>query len=67
MFLLNPKAYDRAHMDKESREIMLKTIKFFEDKGLKKIKADDQAATWYQDFLDFIKKEQTFASLLTPE
>ena len=67
MFLLNPKAYDRAHMDKESREIMLKTIKFFEDKGLKKIKADDQAATWYQDFLDFIKKEQPFAKLLTPE
>jgi acyl-CoA dehydrogenase len=67
MFLLNPKAYDRAHLDTESREIMLKTIKFFEDKGLKKIKEDDQAAAWYQDFLDFLKKEQPFARLLTPE
>ena len=67
MFLLNPKAYDRAHMDKESREIMLKTINFFEKKGLKKIKEDDQAAIWYEDFLDFLKKEKTFAMLLTPK
>ena len=66
MFLLNPKKYDRAHLDQKSKDIMLKTIEFFETKGLKKLKEDDQAAAWYQDFLDFIKKEQTFASLLTP-
>ena len=66
MFLLNPKKYDRAHLDQKSRDIMLKTMEFFETKGLKKLKEDDQAAVWYQDFLDFIKKEQTFASLLTP-
>ena len=67
MFLLNPKQYDRPHLDARSKEIMLKTIEFFEKKGIKKIKQDDQAAVWYQDFLDFIKKEQTFADLLTPE
>ena len=66
MFLLNPKRYDRAHLDQKSKDIMLKTIEFFETKGLKKLKEDDQAAVWYQDFLDFIKKEETFASLLTP-
>jgi len=66
MFLLNPLQYDRPHLDARSTEIMLKTIKFFEKKGIKKIKQDDQAAVWYQDFLDFIKKEQTFADLLTP-
>ncbi|RPJ56003.1 MAG: acyl-CoA dehydrogenase [Dehalococcoidia bacterium] len=66
MFLLNPKQYDRPHLDARSKEIMLKTIEFFEKKGIKKIKQDDQAAVWYQDFLDFIKKEQTFADLLTP-
>ncbi len=66
MFLLNPRKYDRAHLDQQSKDIMLKTIEFFETKGLKKIKEDDQAAVWYQDFLDFLKKEQPFASLLTP-
>lgn len=66
MILLNPKNYDREHADPETREIMLKTIDFFESKGLKKIKEDDQAMTWYDDFLSFIKKEQTFAKLLTP-
>ena len=40
---------------------------FLRTKGLKKIKEDDQAMVWYQDFLDFIKKEQIFAHLLTPE
>jgi acyl-CoA dehydrogenase len=66
MFLLNPRQYDRPHLDARSKEIMLKTIEFFEKKGIKKIKQDDQNAVWYQDFLDFIKKEQTFADLLTP-
>jgi acyl-CoA dehydrogenase len=66
MFLLNPKKYDRAHLDQKSKDIMLKTIEFFETRGLKKLKEDDQAAIWYKDFLDFIKKEETFASLLTP-
>ncbi|MDD5312695.1 MAG: acyl-CoA dehydrogenase [Dehalococcoidia bacterium] len=66
MFLLNPRQYDRPHLDARSKEIMLKTIEWFEKKGLKRIKEDDQAAIWYQDFLDFIKKEGIFADLLTP-
>ena len=66
MLLFNPKKYERHHADDKSKQIMLKTIKFFEQKGLKKIKEDDQAAVWYDDFLEFIKKEQTFATLLTP-
>jgi len=43
MALLNPKRYERWHADERSREIVVKTIAFFEDKGLKKIKEDDQA------------------------
>lgn len=66
MLLFNPKKYERHHADDRSKQIMLKTIEFFEQKGLKKIKEDDQAAVWYDDFLEFIKKEQTFATLLTP-
>lgn len=67
MELLNPKQYKRQHNDEKTRELVLKTIDFFETKGLTKIKQDDQAMVWYQDFLDFIKKEQVFAHFLTPE
>ena len=66
MLLLNPKRYERWHADERSREIVVKTIAFFEDKGLKKIKEDDQAMIWYEDFLAFIKKEKAFAAMLTP-
>ena len=66
MFLFNPQKYQREHADSRSRELVEKTIAFFEKKGLKKIKEDDQSKVWYQDFLDFIKEEQVFASLLTP-
>jgi len=66
MILFNPKKYDRWHADERSKEIVLKTIAFFEGKGLKKIKDDDQARVWYEDFLDFIRQERIFATLLTP-
>ena len=66
MILLNPKNYDREHRDTKVKEMMQKTIDFFEKKGLKKIKEDDQASIWYDDFLAFIKKEQIFATFLTP-
>ncbi|MBT3254769.1 MAG: acyl-CoA dehydrogenase [Candidatus Marinimicrobia bacterium] len=45
---------------------MQKTIQFFETKGLQKVKDDDTNQVWYADFLDFIKKEKIFATLLTP-
>jgi acyl-CoA dehydrogenase len=66
MKLFNPKKYVRDHADDASREIVLKTIDFFENKGLKRIKEDDQKSVWYEDFLEFIKKEKVFATLLTP-
>ncbi|MCG8401042.1 MAG: acyl-CoA dehydrogenase [Firmicutes bacterium] len=67
MLFLNPRKYRREFVDERSREIMLKTIDFFEKKGLKSIKEDDRESKWHEDFLAFIKKEQIFASLLTPE
>ena len=66
MFLLNPHHPTRFYPDARSREIMLKTIGFFESKGLPKIKEDDLARTWYADFLEFQKQERLFATLLTP-
>lgn len=64
--LLNPQNYQSPQHDSLSKEIMEKTIHFFEDKGLKSIKEDDQASRWYTDFLKLIKKEQIFSTLLTP-
>ena len=66
MFLLNPKKMDRHYPDQRSREIMEKTIAFFEKKGLDKLKHDFERAVWYQDFLDFVKEEGIFSSMMTP-
>ncbi len=67
MILLNPNDYKRNYHDEHSREIMLKTIAFFESKGLAKLKNDDRERVWYQDFIDFVKENKIFAHLLTPK
>ena len=64
--ILNPKKEKYGHLDQKSREIMLKTIDFFENKGLEKIKQDNYERVWYADFLEFIKENRIFATLLTP-
>ena len=66
MILLNPKKHDRKYSDEKSREIMLKTLEFFEKKGLASIKEDDRKRVWYREYLDFIKENKIFATLLTP-
>ena len=64
--LLHPKNETFEHLDLRSREIMLKTVAFFENKGKEKLKHDDHERVWYADFLEFIKEEKVFATLLTP-
>lgn len=64
--LLNPKKEKFEHLDEKSRRIMLKTIEFFENKGLKKLKHDDHERVWYADFLEVVKNEKMFATLMTP-
>lgn len=66
MVLLNPKHYDRYYPDLESKAIMEKTIQWFENRGKTQLLQDDFDRVWYQDFLDFIKEEEIFATLLTP-
>ena len=63
MILLNPKAHRRPYPDDRSREVMLKTIEFFERKGKARIKEDYHAKVWYSDFLDFVKEERIFATM----
>ncbi len=64
--LLNPNVGVREYPDARSREIMEKTIAFFEAKGLARVKEDDHERTWYQDFIDFVGKEGIYHSMLTP-
>jgi len=66
MILLNPKQHSRAYRDEPSRQMMLDTIKFFEDKGRGKLKKDDHERVWYADFLAFQREQGLFAKLLTP-
>src|SRR5437899_8541818 len=66
MILLNPKHHRRAYPDERSRQVMLRTIDFFERKGKRRLKADDHARVWYADFLDFVKQEGIFATICTP-
>ena len=64
--LLNPKTENFGHLDDHSRQMMEKTIAFFERKGKKKLKEDHFDRVWYADFLEFVKENKIFANLLTP-
>ena len=66
MLLLNPRHLTRNYPDQRSRDIMAKTVAFFEKKGLTKLKEDFNGAVWYADFLEFAKAEGLFASMMTP-
>jgi acyl-CoA dehydrogenase len=62
MLLLHPKNARTETTD----PIVMKTIAFFETRGKDRLKKDDHERVWYSDFLEFIKKEQIFATLMTP-
>ena len=66
MILLNPNRHVSRCTDERSREIMARTVEFFESKGLRRLKADDRERVWYADFLEFLAREQVFSTLLTP-
>ncbi len=67
MLLFNPGTAKYPSLDEKSRELLLKIIAFFESRGLEKLKQDDRDRVWYDEFLDFVKKEKLFATFLTPE
>ena len=66
MILLHPNHLQRDYPDERSAEVMRRVVEFFEAKGLQRIREDDQAAVWYQDFVDFLKRERIFATMCTP-
>ncbi|MFT4570660.1 MAG: acyl-CoA dehydrogenase [Hyphomicrobiaceae bacterium] len=66
MILFDPNNHTRPYPDERSKEVMLKTIEFFETKGKQRVKRDDHERTWYRDFLDFVGEENIFATMSTP-
>lgn len=66
--LLNPKKYrDRNYPDERSREIMLKTIEWFENKGLAAIKDSYHTKEFVEDYQKFVTDERIFESLFLPK
>jgi acyl-CoA dehydrogenase len=65
-FLFNPGRLEPGNLDERSRAIMTRTVDWFEAKGRARIKDDDHKRVWYADFLEFVKQEGIFATLLTP-
>jgi acyl-CoA dehydrogenase len=66
MTLFNPRTETFDHLDPESKSIMKKTIDYFENRGKKQLKSDYHERVWYDDFIQFLKENQIFATLLTP-
>jgi acyl-CoA dehydrogenase len=66
--LLNPKQYkDRNYPDERSKEIMLKTIQWFEDKGLARQKEQYHNREFASDFQKFVTEEGFFETLFLPK
>ncbi len=64
--LLDPRRYEGAELDAESRRLMLATIEWFEARGKRALKEADHERAFYRDFIDFQAAEGAFAKLLTP-
>lgn len=66
--LLNPKKYrDRGYPDERSKEIMLKTIEWFEKKGLAAQKEAYHKKEWCEDWQEFVTKERIFETIFLPK
>jgi acyl-CoA dehydrogenase len=64
--LFNPGSYEAANFDEATQHALRATIDFFESRGKATLKEHDHERTWYADFLEFVKRERIFATLLTP-
>ena len=64
--LFNPATADFDSLDPRSREIMSAAVEFFETKGLARLKDDGHQCRWCGDFLDVVKENRIFSTLLTP-
>ncbi|NLU68766.1 acyl-CoA dehydrogenase family protein [Streptomyces sp. HNM0574] len=65
--LFNPRTYDPAHFDPETRRLLRATVDWFEARGKRRLIEDYRTRAWLSDFLEFAAKEGLFATFLTPE
>ncbi len=66
MRLFNPKEHNISYGSEKDKEMMQKVIDYLENKGLKSIKEDWHKKTWNHDFVNFLRENQVFATLMTP-
>ncbi|MFD7560742.1 acyl-CoA dehydrogenase family protein [Streptomyces sp. NPDC059835] len=64
--LFNPRTYDPAHFDPETRRLLRATVDWFEARGKRKLIEDYRTRAWLGDFIAFSAKEGLFATFLTP-
>ncbi|MFF1446496.1 acyl-CoA dehydrogenase family protein [Streptomyces sp. NPDC058295] len=64
--LFNPRTYDPAHFDSETRRLLRATVDWFEVRGKRQLIEDYRTRAWLGDFLAFAAKENLFATFLTP-
>ncbi len=64
--LLNPSTYQAPGFDEATRRLFRATIEWFEAKGKQATMAEMRSDEWYADFIDFLRSERAFATLLTP-
>ncbi|MCK1798008.1 acyl-CoA/acyl-ACP dehydrogenase [Streptomyces sp. XM4193] len=65
--LFNPRTYDPAHFDQETRRLLRATVDWFESRGKRRLIEDYRTRAWLEDFLAFSAEEGLFATFLTPE
>ncbi|MGW0778170.1 acyl-CoA dehydrogenase family protein [Streptomyces sp. NPDC002835] len=64
--LFNPRTYDPAHFDPETRRLLRATVDWFEARGKRRLIEDYRTRAWLADFLAFAAEEGLFATFLTP-
>jgi len=64
--LFNPASYDGTAFDDATRRLFRATIDWFEAKGKAAVMAETRSDEWYADFVEFLREQRAFATLLTP-
>jgi acyl-CoA dehydrogenase len=67
MELFNPHNYKGCHPQPHTNDMHKAVIAYFENKGLTSIKKDWHEKVWNYEFVEFLKSQQVFATLMTPE
>lgn len=67
MEIFNPTTHTFDEFDTATQRVLRSTVDYFEGLGKERLLADNRDRVWYQDFLDFNRRERVFATFLTPE